>query len=306
MNNPSQDSSGILLLDKPAGMSSNQALGKAKRLLGVRKAGHAGTLDPFATGLLLCAFGQATKANAYLLKASKTYQATLHLGQATTTGDIEGDVIHEAEVADLNQTSWQQLADQFIGEQLQTPPMYSALKHNGVPLYQLARQGITVERQARSVCIDQLLIQQVTAAQVVFEVHCSTGTYVRTLAEDLAKAAGTVGYLTALRRLSIDRFHLDAAVTLTELEALQRPAAELLPAEMALQHFPELKLTDVQTAQFLQGQTITDAAVGGSRQPSGEAEQYRIVGQGMFLGVGVMLEQGLRPQRLFTTANPKR
>ena len=307
MSKLSDQINGLLLLDKPVGISSNQALSKAKRCLKSRKAGHAGTLDPFANGLLLCAFGQATKANAYLLKADKTYRAQLKLGIATATGDTEGETIQSSALPQLGLQQWQVLADQFIGQQQQTPPMYSALKHNGVPLYELARKGQVVERQSRSIVIHDLQVTTIDNDLLSFEVSCSTGTYVRTLAEDLAKAAGTVGHLQTLRRLSIGEFNVVNAVSLEQLDtavSMQTPIDELLlPPEDALLHLPRVSLDVDQTAKFLFGQTLTlDSLSINSAELEGFQmnDLCRIFSPDHFLGVGVVVNGGLRTQRLFT------
>ncbi len=285
---------GLLLLDKPAGISSNQALGKAKRILGIRKAGHAGTLDPFATGLLLCAFGQATKVNAFLLEADKTYQATLQVGQSTATGDLEGAVTATSQVPAISRQQWQALADKLTGTIEQVPPMYSALKHQGQPLYKLARQGKTIERQARQVTIHSLDIVSWQAPLLVFQVRCSKGTYVRTLGEQLAQLAGSIGHLTALRRTSIGGFEQHQMLTLTQLEAAPEPLACLLPADQALLDYPAITLSEQQATGFLHGRTLVEVAVD---QPG----KYRVYAvDGLFLGLGECLRgAGLKPQRVF-------
>lgn len=290
---------GLLLLDKPAGISSNQALGKAKKILGIRKAGHAGTLDPFATGLLLCAFGQATKVNAFLLEADKTYQATLKLGQATATGDVEGEIVDTAEIPDITLQQWQSLADQLTGKIEQTPPMYSALKYQGQPLYKLARQGITVERAARSITIYSLQITRWESPELGFTVRCSKGTYVRTLGEQLAQLGNTVGHLIALRRTSIGYFDEQPMLTLEQLAEAANPTDALLPADQALQDYPDIHLDTDQVRRFMQGQMLESFVQPEQLEPG----LCRVYGaQEQFLGLGeILLDKCLKPQRLFVT-----
>lgn len=285
---------GLLLLDKLAGISSNQALGKAKKILGIRKAGHAGTLDPFATGLLLCAFGQATKVNAFLLEADKTYQATLTLGQATSTGDLEGEVVDSAEIADMTLPEWQSLADKLTGNIEQTPPMYSALKYQGQPLYKLARQGKTVERAARSITIYSLKITRWESPELDFVVRCSKGTYVRTLGEQLAQLADTVGHLSALRRTSIGRFDQQSMLTLEQLADTVNPIDVLLPADQALLGYPDIHIDTNQAKRFMHGQTLECS----ERLKPGLYRVY--LEDRQFLGLGEAAVSGkLKPQRLF-------
>ncbi len=285
---------GLLLLDKPAGISSNQALGKAKKILGIRKAGHAGTLDPFATGLLLCAFGQATKVNAFLLEADKIYQATLTLGQATTTGDLEGDIVDSADVTDMTLSQWQSLADKLTGHIEQTPPMYSALKHQGQPLYKLARQGKTVERKARSIMIYSLQVTRWESPELDFVVHCSKGTYVRTLAEQLAQLACTLGHLSALRRTGIGRFSQQHMLTLEQLADTENPIDALLPADQALLDYPDIHINTSQAKCFMHGQSLEHF----ERLASGLYRVY--LEDEQFLGLGEAVMDGrLKPHRLF-------
>jgi len=281
------------LLDKPVGLSSNQALGKAKRIIGIRKAGHAGTLDPFATGLLLCAFAQATKVNAFLLEADKTYQAELKLGQATSTADIEGEITATSVIPQLTLADWQQLADTLIGDLEQTPPMYSALKHQGQPLYKLARQGKTVERKARQITIHSLKILAWETPLLRFEVRCSKGTYVRTLGEQLAGLADSVGHLVSLRRTSIGQFKAEQMLTIQQLENSKDPLTLLLPADQALLGYPQVILTKLQSKAFLHGQSI---AVDGYQQ-----KLCRVYSEtSVFLGLGKYLADGqFKAERVF-------
>ena len=195
-----RDVNGILVLDKPIGLSSNAALQEAKRLFYAKKAGHTGSLDPLATGVLPLCFGEATKFSQFLLDANKRYQATVTLGVATSTGDYEGEVIEEKAVDRFNDQELEAALDQFRGEISQIPSMYSALKVNGQPLYKLARQGIEIERKARQVTIFNLELLENPGVELVLDIHCSKGTYIRTLAEDLGKVLGCGAHVSSLRR----------------------------------------------------------------------------------------------------------
>ena len=223
--------SGVLLLDKAPDISSNGALGKARRLFGAAKAGHTGTLDPFATGLLPIAFGEASKFSRFLLDASKGYTALIKLGVRTSTGDTEGEVIERIAVA-VDRSSIESVLHSFVGSRQQVPPMHSALKRDGVPLYKLARQGIEVERAPRDITIHELrLLGWDGVDELRVTVLCSKGTYIRVLGEDIAKALGSVAHLTQLRRTHVGGLKLDAAMTLDTLEALTptQRVAKLLP-----------------------------------------------------------------------------
>jgi tRNA pseudouridine55 synthase len=209
---------GILLLDKPAGYSSNQAVQKVRWLYQARKAGHTGSLDPFATGMLPICLGEASKTAGFMLGASKTYLATACLGQATATGDIEGDVIEELPVPDLTAADIEQAFSSFRGGIEQIPPMYSALKLGGQPLYKLAREGKVVDREPRKVIIHSLELLGWEAPLLEFRVHCSKGTYVRTLAEDIARAVGSCAHLKALRRIEVEPFKEKGMISLQAVE----------------------------------------------------------------------------------------
>ena len=197
---------GILLLDKPPTMSSNRALQTVKHLFAARKAGHTGSLDPLASGLLPVCFGEATKFCQYLLSADKTYLVTMRLGIRTDTGDTEGEVISERPVPEVTSAILEKIFDQFRGEIEQVPSMYSALKHQGQPLYKLARQGITVARESRRLTIFRLTVLNFTADSVQFELHCSKGTYVRTLVDDFGEVLGCGAHVTQLRRIGVGAF----------------------------------------------------------------------------------------------------
>lgn len=222
---------GVLLLDKPAGLSSNHALQRAKRALDARKAGHTGTLDPFATGLLVCCLGRATKLAGLLLDADKGYEATLKFGIETDSGDLTGTVVSQASVG-FDGVSAQALAEvlpEFRGDILQVPPMHSALKRDGQPLYKYARQGIEVERAARSVTIHELELVSASPAQATVRVTCSKGTYIRTLAQDIGRRLGCGAHLSALRRTRVGPFDIDDAIELETLQAMAEPQSVLLP-----------------------------------------------------------------------------
>ncbi len=219
---------GIILLDKPLGISSNAALQRVKRLFRAEKAGHTGALDPLATGLLPICLGEATKLSAYLLDADKTYRATVRVGLSTETGDAEGRPVRQTDPALLDRAALEAAMTAFLGEIRQVPPMYSALKRDGRPLYELARAGLEVEREARPVTIHALRVLDFEPGRFSFEVHCSKGTYVRTLAEDWAAAAGQAAHLIGLRRVAAGQFDESRMVTLEVLEK----AAEAGPASL--------------------------------------------------------------------------
>jgi tRNA pseudouridine55 synthase len=248
---------GVLLLNKPVGITSNAALQKAKWLLNAKKAGHTGTLDPFADGLLPLCFGEATKFSAYLLDADKHYRAVQQLGVATTTGDPEGEVLSHTEVhascADLAA-----VLPRFMGEIEQIPPMHSALKHQGRPLYEYARAGIEIDRPPRKVTIRSLDMVECALPRVILDVQCSAGTYIRTLAQDIGAALGCGAHLTALTRLGSGGFKLEQALSLAELEAFE-PAqrqALLLPADCLVAHLPAVLLDDAAAEALRQGRSI--------------------------------------------------
>lgn len=221
---------GVLLLDKPVGLSSNHALQRARRTIDAAKAGHTGTLDPFATGLLVCCMGRATKISAAMLNADKTYVATLRFGLETDSGDLTGNHVTVAgpEFAGVTTEELQAVLPAFRGQISQIPPMYSALKRDGKPLYEYARAGIELERAPRDVTIHRLDLLSCEGMQAEIEVACSKGTYIRTLAEDIGRALGCGAHLTALRRTHVGPFSLDRAVTLDALQAMTDPKSVLL------------------------------------------------------------------------------
>ena len=245
---------GVLLLDKPIGWTSNDALQKTKGLLRAEKGGHTGTLDPLATGLLPLCFGAATKFSQASLDADKSYRATLRLGQRTSTGDGEGEVIEEREVR-IDRTAIEAACAAFTGAIEQTPPMHSALKHQGKALYEYARQGVEIERAARPVTIHRIAIVEWQAAQLVIDVVCSKGTYIRTLAEDIGQALGCGAHLSALRRTGCGALALDTAVTIEALAAMSEAERQalLLPVDCLLTAWPEVRLPDDEAGRFLTG-----------------------------------------------------
>ncbi|SMG27361.1 tRNA pseudouridine(55) synthase TruB [Paraburkholderia susongensis] len=293
---------GVLLLDKPIGLSSNDALIRAKRLYLAKKAGHTGTLDPLATGLLPLCFGEATKFSQDLLEADKTYEATMRLGIRTATGDAEGDAIDTRAVT-CDEAAVQTALRRFLGEIVQVPPMYSALKRDGKPLYEYARAGQTVEREGRRVTIHALELIECALPDVTFRVTCSKGTYVRTLAEDIGEALGCGAHLVALRRTGVGALTLEHSVTLDALSDATQPERDawLQPVDALLSTFPQVHLNEDDTRRFLHGQrlrlstlTITGAAV--------NAPRVRVyAAQGRLLGVARQGEGVLAPERLIVT-----
>ena len=297
MAKPDTGPSGVLLLDKPAGVTSTRALARAKRLLGSRKAGHAGTLDPFATGLLPLAFGEATRYTRFLLDARKGYRATVHLGQSSTTGDPEGVISGQIQVHD----SYERIGDvvaSFAGVIEQVPPMHSAVHHEGRRLYELAREGVEVARPSRTVEIFAIDLLRKDAEKIVIDVICSKGTYIRVLAEDIGKKLGCGAYLTELRRTRAGPFEISDALS---FEALEKPGispvALLLPPEILVQGLPRVDLGAEATARLVQGQPVA--------VPEGaEGECALFDPAGRFLGVGVGRGGLLAPLRLGPVREP--
>ncbi|MGE0371439.1 MAG: tRNA pseudouridine(55) synthase TruB [Gammaproteobacteria bacterium] len=293
-----RDISGIVLLDKPSGMTSNAALQAVKRLFRARKAGHTGSLDPLATGLLPVCLGEATKLSGYLLDADKRYRAEIRLGVTTTTGDAEGDPLRVREIGVVDRTRVEAAAARFTGAIEQIPPMHSALKRNGVPLYKLARQGVAVEREPRSVTIHSLDVVRVDADRIELDVHCSKGTYIRVLAEDIGEALGCGAHVSALHRTGVGGFDSRRMVALETLRGLSERGAEALDAllvsmEEALMHWPEVRLAPDVAFFLRRGQAVL--------VPHAPAHgMVRIyTREDRFLGVGRVLEDGrVAPKRL--------
>ena len=286
---------GVLLFDKPLQLSSNIALQKVRRLFQAEKAGHTGTLDPLATGLLPICFGEATKFSIGLLDADKTYRALVKLGQTTTTGDAEGEITSSCEVA-LDEQQVRAALHNFSGEISQLPPMHSALKHLGKPLYEYIRNGITIERASRNVTIHELVLERFSGDEMEISVRCSKGTYVRTLAEDIGQALGCGAHLRGLRRTAIAGFRLENAYSLDQLEVMAMPERDacLLPLDCMLQDMPMLELDAVQVTRMAQGQRLgIDAEL-----PDGKVRLY---GAGKFIGVAELLGRRLAPDRLLSS-----
>jgi len=286
---------GVLLFDKPLGLSSNIALQKVRRLFQAEKAGHTGTLDPLATGLLPVCFGEATKFTSSLLEADKTYCALIRLGQTTTTGDAEGEITSTCAV-ELDEAEVRSVLCKFIGVIQQIPPMHSAIKHQGKPLYEYIRKGETVIRASRSVIIHELVLERFAGNEMEITVRCSKGTYVRTLAEDIGSTLGCGGHLQGLRRTAIGRFCLEGAHNLAQMESvtmLEREAY-ILPLDSLLRELPVLDLDAAQVTRIAQGQrlVIDTAMLDG---------KVRLYGAGRFIGVADLLEQRLTPVRLLSS-----
>jgi len=297
---------GVLLLDKPVGYSSNDALIKAKRVLNAKKAGHTGTLDPFATGLLPLCFGEATKFSQDLLEADKTYETTVHLGQTTDTGDTEGEVIASH---DVNVTLEQILAvlEKFRGPIAQVPPMYSALKRDGKPLYEYARAGITLEREARNVIIHKLELVSYEAPFLKLVVTCSKGTYIRVLGQDIGDALGCGAHLNALRRTQVGPLTMEGMLTLEQLNAHAAPLSLLAPVDALLASFPAVQLNAELAKRFLNGQRL---ALG--KEPENPAHplpaeegRVRVYLDDKLLGTAQLGEYSiLAPERLIAFVQP--
>jgi tRNA pseudouridine55 synthase len=286
---------GILLLDKPAGLSSNAALQQVRRLLGRPKAGHTGSLDPLATGMLPICIGEATKVAGSLLADAKGYTATLSLGSRTDTGDSTGTVVERCPVPELDEGRLAAALQALRGPQQQVPPMYSALKRDGQPLYKLARRGLTVERLPRDIVIYALELLESGPATLRIRVECSKGTYIRVLAEELGRLLGSCAHLTALRRDFAEPFRGERMYTFEALQALPGPPP-LLAADRALPHLPAVRLTAAQARSLSFGQGVTVAGV-----VDGQVRLYDH--NGRFMGLGAASASGeLRPQRLFADA----
>jgi tRNA pseudouridine55 synthase len=291
--------SGILVLDKPEGESSNRSLQKVKRLFQAAKAGHTGSLDPLATGVLPLCFGEATKISQFLLDSDKAYSAEIRLGIKTSTGDSEGEVVAEKDCSHISQADIESALDDFRGEIKQVPSMYSALKHQGVPLYKLARAGKTVERKTRTVTVSEFSLAAYEADSIKVDIQCSKGTYVRTLADDLGDALGVGAHVTALRRTQAGPFSLDQAVSYEMLEKMNEAEGFaaidefLIPADQAILHLPEVVLPALTAEYVLQGQPVIVRQLPTSGQ-------VRLYNEETFIGIGEILDDGrVAPKRLF-------
>ena len=297
-----RDVNGILLLDKPSGITSNDALQQVKRLFFAKKAGHTGSLDPLASGVLPICMGEATKVSAFLLDADKRYEVRCQLGVKTTTADAEGEVISTRPVEDYSDAQIEAVLERFRGPIEQIPPMYSALKHEGQRLYKLARQGVEVEREPRPVDIHELVLTGRGDDWLDIAVHCSKGTYVRTLAEDIGEQLGCGAHVSALRRTAVGPYNDEHLVTLEQLQALKeedkRATDELLlPIESALTQWPDVRLSADAAFYLRQGQAVLVP-----RAPtSGWVRVYE--GEHTFLGMGEILDDGrVAPRRMMKGA----
>jgi len=301
---PKRTVNGILLLDKPEGITSNRALGFAKRLYQAKKAGHTGSLDPIASGLLPICFGFATKFSQFLLEAPKLYQTTIKLGVRTASGDSEGAVIETfSSPIDFSLPFLEKVLSQFRGDLLQVPPMFSAIKYQGQPLYKLARQGIEIERKARSITIYDLKMIRYEKEFLELEIHASKGTYIRTLAEDIGLALGCGAHVIALRRTGVANYQENQSITFECLEkTLEETGLEgldrlLLPIDSSITHWPDLKLSEAAAYYLMQGQAVIVpyAPTEGWVKLRGQDDQ--------FLGVGEILDDGrVAPRRLTSLA----
>jgi len=290
---------GILLLDKAIGLSSNKALQEVKQLFNANKAGHTGSLDPLASGLLPICLGEATKLSSFLLDSDKRYEGTCKLGTVTSTADAEGDVIETRPVPKQEKAQIEAVFARYTGDIEQTPPMHSAIKQNGQPLYKLARQGIEVERQPRQIHIYELSLQEQHAEELDIFVKCSKGTYIRTLAEDIGRDLGCGAHLGSLRRTGVGPFAIEKSYTIEQLSEILKQGghaaldALLLPLEAALGDFPEIRLSDNGAFYVQQGQPVQVA------QAPTEGWVRLYSPDERFLGVGQILEDGrVAPKRL--------
>ncbi|MEA3405083.1 MAG: tRNA pseudouridine(55) synthase TruB [Pseudomonadota bacterium] len=294
---PRENVHGIVLLNKPVGDSSNGILQKVIRIFNAKKGGHTGALDPFATGLLPICLGEATKVSGLLLESDKRYTATLKLGEKSDTGDTEGEIIQTLPVPELTAEKIESVFEQFTGDILQVPPMYSALKHEGKPLYYYARKGIEIDRPARPITIKALNLISFSQEQLVFDVLCTKGTYVRTLGEDIAEALGTVGHLTALHRTQTGSLSGDDMITLDEIE--QQKQACLKPLDISLGHLQRIDLNAEQTQLIKYGQKL--------EVPQPDTQLVRFYDDhGVFFAVGEWQAEKnlLKPKRVFNLEEP--
>jgi len=298
---PGRKVNGILLLDKPLGITSNDALQRVKHLFRARKAGHTGSLDPLATGLLPICLGEATKISAFLLDADKRYRVRVKLGVTTTTADAEGEILEEKPTDGIDEARLREVLADFRGEIDQLPPMYSAIKHKGERLYNLARQGIEVEREPRRITIHALDLLEWSPPEFSLDVHCSKGTYVRTLAEDIGNVLGCGAHVTALHRSGVGPYGDADLVSMQQIEDLRSEGAAaldqlLLPLESGLAHWPEVRLSDDAAYYMRKGQAVL--------VPQAPTEGWvRLYSKsGEFMGAGCIADDGkVQPKRLLST-----
>ena len=282
---------GLLLVDKPVGPTSHDVIRKLRRVTGIRRIGHAGTLDPLASGLLLVCIGRATRLLEYLLEQPKRYEAAVHLGQSTDTFDAQGVVVAEKPV-DVTENDIEKALEQFRGPIVQYAPAYSAVKRDGVPLYKLARQGVEVERPLREVTIYELAICSWQKPVAHLDVSCSSGTYIRSLADDLGNALGCGGHIEALRRISVGSFSVEQAAPLDELDS-DNWQAHLLPPDTAVRHLPEVAFTTEEAQKLLLGQRVPRA---GSEPEGTPARAYEAGSR--FLGIVTAADQSWQPHKM--------
>lgn len=295
---PKRNLTGVVLLNKPAGLTSNGVLQQVMRLFNAKKGGHTGALDPFATGLLPICLGEATKVSHLLLDADKRYIATLKLGQKTDTGDTQGEVIENKSIVELSCSFIEQILAQFTGCIEQIPPMYSALKHQGKPLYYYARQGIEIDRPARPVNIHELSLISFTESEIVFEVLCSKGTYVRTLGEDIAEALGTVGHLNRLHRTQVGAISGHAMLSLAAIE--EQGEGCIQPLDIAIQALQRIDLTSEQAAWIQHG--------GKLNLPQPKTPMVRLYADNECIAIGEWQTEKalLKPKRVFNLTAPNK
>ncbi|MCX8663509.1 tRNA pseudouridine(55) synthase TruB [Gilliamella sp. B2911] len=288
-----RDVHGVLLLDKPQGMTSNDALQKVKRLFNAKKAGHTGALDPLATGMLPICFGEATKFSQYLLDSDKRYRVIAKLGERTDTSDADGQIISTRSV-NITQSQIDEALTHFRGDILQVPTMFSALKYQGKPLYEYARQGIVIEREARPITIyeNQFIQYDSTKHELTLEIHCSKGTYIRTIIDDLGELLGCGAHVIYLRRLQVSNYPIDNMITLDELQ--NEPL--LMPVDSPLQDRPKVVLSESQGKDILLGRTVIV-------ENSVSVETLVRIYQGQqFIGAGTQILNKLSPKRLISTS----
>lgn len=302
-NKKGRDISGIVIVDKPTGSSSNHVLQQVKRLFDAKKAGHTGSLDPLASGVLPICLGEATKLSGYLLDSDKAYEVTCQLGVVTDSGDADGEVIEILAIPEFDEQTLLNTIRHFIGELDQVPPMFSALKHEGQPLYKLARQGIEIERKSRRITIHAIQLLNWTTDSFTLAVRCSKGTYIRTLVEDISHRLGSGGHVTMLRRTHVAGYDLQDSITLDALKLVAEQNQSLLdtkilPSENALADWPDVKFNAEQTQQIYFGQPVM------VQQHFVSANVRLFNDQKQFIGLGEMSPEGeVQPKRLFVMAS---
>ena len=291
---------GILLLDKPLMLSSNHAIQKIKKQFNIRKVGHTGTLDPLATGLLPVCMGQATRISRFLINSDKTYRALIMLGTRTSTGDKEGEIIETCSSDVSTNTAYiDKVLKSFIGEQKQIPPMYSALKHNGERLYKLAQKGLNVSRKARSINIYSIDLISINDDYLEVIIECSKGTYIRTLAEDIAKKLGTVGHIDQLRRLNIKCFHDQSMFSFSQIMKAKSINQFLLPIDIPLKHLAKKDFSESESSMFTNGLSIQT-----NQRSNNESDYIRIYNdESVFLGLGLYSNGYIKPKIVFSNNN---